>query len=186
MKLSKIIFGLSFIFILVVPKTRNYAFSLVQSMVIHSGFADPSDKKEHEKFDYNFTMLDLTGKQVAASEFKGKVIFLNIWATWCGPCRAEMPSIQELYNNVDHDKIVFIMLSADDPYQLGKVKSYIKNHEFTFPVFVAGSSLPQQLRVRSIPSTFVVDKNGIIVKKEIGMRNYATKKIKTFLENLIN
>src|SRR5690606_35279591 len=73
--------------------------------------ADVAPSKKDKKFNYNFTLLDLTQAKIDVSEFKGKTIFLNLWATWCGPCRAEMPSIQDLYEKTDKDKVAFIMLS---------------------------------------------------------------------------
>src|SRR5690606_12751282 len=64
-------------------------------------------------FNYAFTIKDLEGNIKSFDDYKNKVIFLNLWATWCGPCRAEMPSIQKLYNKTQSDDVVFIMLSID-------------------------------------------------------------------------
>src|SRR5690242_7336670 len=72
--------------------------------IMKTGFMDatPGDSTEaSEAFDYNFTIKTLTGEAIDFNQFKGKVVFINLWATWCGPCRVEMPSIQELYNEVD-------------------------------------------------------------------------------------
>src|SRR4051812_49264251 len=71
---------------------------------------EPETARTEEPFDYNFTVKDLNGKVVNMSDLKGKVIFLNLWATWCGPCVAEMPSIQSLYEKADKDKIAFVIL----------------------------------------------------------------------------
>src|SRR5688572_10374333 len=78
------------------------------------------DSEDAEKFDYNFTLKTLTGEAVDFNQFKGKVVFINLWATWCGPCRVEMPSIQELYNEIDKEKIQFVMLSLDRDADLPK------------------------------------------------------------------
>src|SRR6187401_1440514 len=98
--------------------------ALMETGVMDASADEPAVAK---KFNYNFTIKDLDGNVIDVKEFKGRTIFLNLWATWCGPCRMEMPSIQNLYNQVDNEKIMFIMLSIDQQRDLGKVKSYIKD-----------------------------------------------------------
>jgi thiol-disulfide isomerase/thioredoxin len=138
-----------------------------------------------KKFNYNFTIKDLNGNVLDVKDLKGRTIFLNLWATWCGPCRMEMPSIQNLYNQVDKEKIMFIMLSIDRASDIEKIRSYIKDKEYTFPVYTPASLLPNQLQVGMIPSTFVVDSAGRIVASEKGAANYDTPEFKAFLEKLI-
>lgn len=160
---------------------------LTQSALMKTGAMDfdPAQTEEAEPaFDYSFTIKDLKGNLVDVNEFKGKVIFINLWATWCGPCRVEMPSIQRLYDAMDHDKIVFIMLSLDAEEQHKKIIRYIEDEQHTFPVYTPHKSLPRQLRVPSIPTTFIVDKEGVIKSKEVGAANYDTDEMKEFLNNL--
>lgn len=137
-----------------------------------------------EAFNYSFTVKDMKGNVVNFEELKGKVIFLNLWATWCGPCRVEMPSIQSLYNSIDKDKVVFVMLSLDSPQNFNKVERYIEDKDFSFPVYVVDKGLTNQLQVPSIPTTFVIGKDGKIKKKEVGTANYDTPKFKQFLNTL--
>jgi thiol-disulfide isomerase/thioredoxin len=161
--------------------------SMAQSAMLHSGFADADiDDKKDEAFNYNFAIKDLKGNTFSFDQYKGKVVFLNMWATWCGPCKAEMPSIQQLRDQISNEKIAFVMLSLDKEKHVEKVKSYIKDKEFTFPVFMASGYLTDQLQVPSIPTTFIISKEGKIVMKEIGMKNYNTAKIKKFLDGLAN
>jgi thiol-disulfide isomerase/thioredoxin len=140
----------------------------------------------NETFDYDFTVKNLDGKPVDFNQFKGKVVFLNLWATWCGPCRAEMASIHSLYNAVkDNDKIVFVMLSLDRADQQGKVVSYINDKAFTFPVYMVSGNVNAQLeQVSSIPTTFVLSPDGKIASKRVGTANYDTDKFKQFLKEL--
>lgn len=136
-------------------------------------------------FDYDFTLRDLNDKSVEMSELKGKVIFLNMWATWCGPCRVEMPSIQELYDSVGKSNdIAFVMLSIDQPETQNRIGKYISDKNFTFPVYQPASPLPTQLQVPTIPTTFIVDKAGKIRMKKVGTANYATDEFVTFLRDL--
>jgi thiol-disulfide isomerase/thioredoxin len=185
MGLPKILLYLVVIVILVVPATRERVSAVMQSAILHSGVVNAStDAVAKEAFNFDFTIRDLTGKEIAFKDFRGKVIFINLWATWCGPCRQEMPSIQELYNGIDKKNIVFVMLSLDEQNRLEKVKSYVSQMSFSFPVFMTEGQLPNQLNVGTIPTTFVIDKDGYILTKETGMRNYNTAKFKRYLENL--
>jgi thiol-disulfide isomerase/thioredoxin len=135
-------------------------------------------------FNYNFKIKDLKGNVVDFKEFKGKTIFLNVWATWCGPCRIEMPSIQKLYDKVDKEKIAFVMLAVDDRDSFDKVVKFVQEKDYTFPVYVPHEFLPDQLMVRSIPTTFVVNAEGKIATQESGAANYDTEEFKKFLDGL--
>jgi thiol-disulfide isomerase/thioredoxin len=147
---------------------------------------DPEENVTLQNFKYDFSIRDLNDKVVDVNSFKGKVIFLNMWATWCGPCRVEMPSIQQLYDSVDHEKIAFIMLSLDVAENQTKVAGYVKSKSFTFPVYQPASALPNQLQVPTIPTTFVIGKDGKVRMKKAGTANYATEGFVKFLEQLSN
>ncbi|HEV8513880.1 MAG TPA: TlpA disulfide reductase family protein, partial [Cyclobacteriaceae bacterium] len=159
--------------------------SFAQAAVVKSGLVNASTTPNSKTaFDYNFTIKDLEGKKMEFKNFQGKVIFLNLWATWCGPCRSEMPSIQKLYEGIDKDKVTFVMLSLDKDTHLEKVKTFVNSRSFTFPIYMPSGYLADQLQVPSIPTTFVITKDGIIDLKEVGMKNYNTNKFKKYLEGL--
>jgi thiol-disulfide isomerase/thioredoxin len=134
------------------------------------------------KFSYDFTLQDLDGRIVDASQLREKTLFVNVWATWCGPCRIEMPAIDALYKDVDTSRVAFLMISVDDEGDLGKVKSFVSDKGFSFPVYRAAGILPELLHVRSIPTTFVVRPDGMIIVRESGLTNYNTKAVKALLE----
>ena len=144
----------------------------------------PDSRQEEETFDFGFSLKDLAGNRINAEQLKGKVIFLNLWATWCGPCRAEMPSIQKLYTKINNDKIVFVMLSIDKDQALPKVQAYIGKNSYTFPIYMPSGYLTEQLNVPSIPTTFIISKEGMIVYKQVGSKNYNTNKFQKFLTDL--
>lgn len=154
--------------------------------LLESGFMDaaPDETLSKKTFDYDFVLLDANRQPVDVAKFKGKTIFLNLWATWCGPCRAEMPSIHALYKKVDRAKIEFIMLSLDQNDRFNKVSSYISRQAFSFPVFYPQEGLPDLLQVRSIPTTFVISPKGEVVYSSAGTANYDTDKFKKFLEDV--
>ena len=143
---------------------------------------DPASTQQSEKFDYNFTVKDLDGNTIDFKQFKNKTVFLNLWATWCGPCVAEMPSIESLYGKVDKEKVAFVILDWFEDSK--KVSKFIKAKNFTFPVYLVNNDVPNQINVPSIPTTFVIGPNGEIATKHTGTTNYDTEKFKAFLEEL--
>jgi thiol-disulfide isomerase/thioredoxin len=160
---------------------------VTQTALLKAGVMDiePENGVEKEQsFSYDFAVKDMEGKKVDMNDLKGKVIFLNLWATWCGPCRVEMPSIQNLYNSVDKDKVAFVMLSLDQEDQHPKIVKFIDDKDFTFPVYQPASPLPKLLRVTTIPTTFIISPDGKVKSKKTGMANYDTEEMRVFLKDL--
>ncbi len=145
---------------------------------------NPTESDLVEHFNYNFRLKDLDGNLVDFTSYKGKVVVINFWATWCAPCRVEMPSIQSLYSKVASENIAFVILSMDRDSDLGKVKKYVEKNDFTFPVFMPHGYLADQLQVDAIPTTLVINKSGQIVNRKTGTTNFDTSKFKKYLEGL--
>ena len=101
----------------------------------------------------SFAMIDAQGNTVQLESFKGRKVFVNLWATWCPPCRAEMPSIEELYSKTDKEKAVFIMLSLDDNFD--KAKNYAVKQNMQAPIYYPAQNLPELLNTESIPATYI-------------------------------
>src|SRR5688572_1961183 len=132
----------------------------------------------------DFLLQDLNSKTMKFSSLKNKVIFLNIWATWCPPCIAEMPGIQRLYDKVKGNRnIAFVMLSVDQE-GMAKVKKFVEKKNYTFPVYLPASNIPAAFQTQSIPTTFIIGKNGKIATQHNGMANYDTGEVKEYLESL--
>lgn len=160
----------------------NNVISFGQSAVLKSGILNASaEAEEGDDFDFNFTAFAPNGDPLTMDSLKGKVIFLNLWATWCGPCRSEMPTIQSLYESIDKNNISFVILSIDRVDQLRKVNQYIEKNGYTFPVYILQGNPTDQIHVPTIPTTFVISKKGKIIFQESGMRNYDTNKFRKFL-----
>ena len=138
------------------------------------------EKEEKVKATFEMQMENSKGEPVSMEEFRGKVIFFNVWATWCPPCVAEMPGINKLYNEVDKEKVAFIMLSVDEDFQ--KAIDFRERKGFDFEVYQLNGHLPAQYQTPSIPSTFVIDANGKLVMTHLGLGNYDTNKFKEFLK----
>lgn len=128
----------------------------------------------------DFSVKDENGKLINLRKLKGKKVFVNLWATWCGPCRREMPSINNLYKKVN-GKAEFIMLSLDDDFN--KARSYKSNQAFALPMYYPGGNLPSLFQVEGIPATFVFNEKGELMKRFEGSMNYDTDE---FLKLLIN
>lgn len=129
-------------------------------------------------------LRSLDGDPVELSDLQGKVVFLNQWATWCPPCRAEMPAIQKLYESVDRSKIAFVMLSLDDSSQ--KARDFVQKESFTFPVYLPAAPLPPAFASEAIPMTLILDTQGQIVQRIEGIANYDTDDFRHYLVNLSN
>jgi len=97
-----------------------------------------------------------------------------------------MPTIQKLFDGIKKDSIVFVMLSVDKDQDKQKIIDYIGNKSYTFPVYQPSGYLPEQLRVPSIPTTWVISKDGKIMANEVGTTNFNTSKFKKFISELAN
>jgi len=157
----------------------------VQSLLLATGIKKPKITlvdKSNTQFDFQGAFLDLEGNRVMLEEYRGKTIFINLWATWCPPCRAEMPHIESLYKKVNgQENLEFLMIALDK--ELEKSKDFIDKKGFTFPVVHASFGLNDALQSQSIPTTLVVDPNGEIVFYQEGMSNFDTQEFREFLIN---
>ena len=146
-----------------------------RALLENSGMSEPAA--------YDWSALDLDDRPVSFSKFKGKTVFLNIWATWCGPCVAEMPSIARLANDprLVKKSIEFVCVSTDDSSQ--RVRQFIKGKDWRM-TFLRAESLPQVFMTEGIPSTFIIAPDGRIAATEIGSADWDDPHVKTFLEKL--
>ena len=133
-------------------------------------------------YPHNLPLTTLDGKPVNLSEMKGKVVFVNLWASWCPPCRAEMPGIEALYKKVDHSKVAFVMLSLDD--DAAKARKFVKAKGYTFPVYLRTGDLPAPFDSNTIPSTVILGPDGQVAARHDGMAEYDTPAFKAALEQL--
>jgi thiol-disulfide isomerase/thioredoxin len=123
----------------------------------------------------NFSVLDKDGNTVEFSSKKGKPIVLNFWASWCPPCKAEMPDFEEAYKKYG-DEVEFMMVNLTDGYQetLQKAKEHVSSNGYTFPVyFDTESSGAYAYNISSVPATYIIDAEGNIVAHAIGMMTAA-------------
>ncbi len=124
----------------------------------------------------DFTLADMQGNQVTLSQFRGKVVLLNFWATWCPPCREEMPSMEQLHQRYKDQGLVMLAVNVEeDGYQA--VSRFLEGKNYTFPILLdRENNVQNAYKVFRFPETFVIDKNGIIVEKLIGGRDWMSGK----------
>ena len=116
----------------------------------------------------NFTLTDLQGKSWTLSELRGKVVLVNFWATWCPPCRKEMPDLEALYNRFEGEVLVVLAISDEDA---AKVRPFIAERQVTYPILLdPGRKVNDLFQVEGIPKTFVYDREGKLVAQSIDMR----------------
>ena len=133
-------------------------------------------------YPHSLPMVTLDGQAVNLSDLKGKVVFVNLWASWCPPCRAEMPGIEALYKKVDKSKIAFVMLSLGD--NAAKARKFVQAQGYTFPVYLRTADLPAPFDSNSIPSTVILGPDGQVAARHDGMAEYDTPEFKAALDNL--
>ncbi len=133
----------------------------------------------------NFRLEDLKGRKIELKNFRGKVIFLNFWATWCGPCKEELPSVETLYQQFKEKNFVFLTISVD--YEGRKpVKEFIEKHRYTFPVLLDHKYETLDLyKVKGIPTTFIIDKKGRMIGRAVGPRNWKNPEVVSLFNLLI-
>ncbi len=170
--------------ILYVTGLHTPVLGALQGLVLKTGIMQPGmDEEGYGNAAYNFVLVDATGKEVSFEEFKGKTVFLNFWATWCPPCVAEMPDINDLYSEIKEDNnVAFVMISFDKDFE--KAKTYVTKKEFDLPIYQLRTNLPKVFESSSIPTTYVISPEGKIVASKKGMAKYNTKKFKEFLSDL--
>lgn len=160
--------------------------SLFISGCLATGLFNPTvDQKISETtFDLSTVKFsDANGRKVSLANFKGKIVFVNFWATWCPPCLAEMKSIHQLHQQFKNDnELVFLMVNADNDFR--KAQSYMSRKKYDLPVYGFASDLPAVIFKGSLPTTVVFDKQGRLSFRTEGAANYSSQRFVDFIKKL--
>ena len=144
------------------------------------GFQLPKD----ELASIDFTINDLKGKPYTLSALKGKIVLLNLWATWCAPCRAEMPSMQEIYTEFAPKGLE--ILAVDMQEEKSKVERFVESNKYTFPVLMDPENKVAQIySTGSIPTTYLINKKGFIIGRLQGSIQWNTPDMKKLMHKLL-
>ena len=168
-------------------QSTTYVAARVNQPVADSVFAfrPPADAQEVTHFPgeqaidlsgqkaSDFTLSDLAGKPVKLSSLRGKVVLLDFWATWCGPCRIEMPRVQKFHDEFQGKGLV--VLGVNDGEDAGRIETFLKRNGYSFRILLdRDQSVAARYQVTGIPSLFVIDRNGVISSHFIGLRDEET------------
>lgn len=141
---------------------------------------NPNTAKADKDLAKDFTLNDLNGVPVSLSNFRGKLVLLNFFATWCGPCTDEMPYIQTISEEYK-DSLVVVAVNLNE--DATKVKQFMQDQNFTFPVLLdSNGSIGNLYRVTNIPASYFINENGKIIYKHIGGMDY--EDIQGYLQNM--
>lgn len=155
----------------------------LQTVLLSTGLIKPKieiPNLTEQQFDYRGKFLTFDGKEINLESYRGKTVFINLWASWCGPCRAEMPHISELYKSVQNEPdLEFLMIGIDN--DIKKSQNFLEGKSWSFPTAHASFGLNQSLQSESIPTTLVINPSGKIVFYQEGMSNFNTDEFREFL-----
>lgn len=176
---SNILFGI-FILLLIFPQTRMPIQVFLQRLI---AFSPATVKVENRDTltDYSWQLRKLNGANVNLKSSENRVVVINLWATWCPPCVAEMPSFQQLYNDYG-DKVDFYFVSGE---KRSVINSFIEKHTYKLPVFQPMGEAPTLLNSQALPTTYIINKNGEIVVNKTGVANWNSSKTRALLDKLL-
>jgi thiol-disulfide isomerase/thioredoxin len=169
--------------LLIIPATRKDT----SAFFIRMTSFPPSTLDTDEQFRINsqtnnWVLYDLQGNKTFFEALNDKPVFVNIWATWCPPCIAELPSIQELYEDYG-DKVSFILITNED---IDKVKKFAADHQYNELPFYLSSTIPPNFSTNSIPATFIISRDGRVVVRKKGAARWNSGTSRDLLDKLIN
>lgn len=162
--------------------------SFVLRQLMITGLFNPSiedngvDEDNQTRVGFDFS--DEDGNIINTSSLRGKVVFINFWASWCPPCRAEFPSIEILYTKFkDNPDVFFLTINEDNDIDIAK--KYLAKEKYSIPLFKANGNVPEEIYSGALPTTVVLDKNGKIRYHNTGFANYASDKFVKQISELI-
>jgi len=133
----------------------------------------------------DFTLKDIDGRDVSLSSLRGRVVLINFWATWCPPCRSEMPSLNSLYKEYRGKGLVVLAISTDR--RMSDVKDYVSKNTFEFQILLdPDMRVSRSYKVFSIPTTFLIERNGVIIKRFLGEEDWGSPRIRNEIKKALS
>ncbi|MBX6313913.1 MAG: TlpA family protein disulfide reductase, partial [Isosphaeraceae bacterium] len=155
------------------------SFLLLRSQLQRRPTGEPGRRRTA---DYNWKLVDLDGRPVEFSRYAGKPVFLNIWATWCGPCRREMPSIARLAVNPKLKDVAFLCVAIDEDKE--EVRQYVRDRDLPMTFLLPAGPIPRVFLTDGIPATFLIAPDGRIVREEVGAAEWDDPEVIALLARL--
>ena len=140
--------------------------------------------QERKRADLSVELKTLQGKKVSLEDFRNRVVFINVWATWCGPCKEEMPAIAALYGTLHNEGIDILAVTNESPK---KVLGFLKQQQFPFTILVdPKEKFLERFRVDRFPTTLVIDKSGRVALHHAGVADWNSPPIVEALHSLMS
>ena len=136
------------------------------------------------EISYDFTLQDLEGKPISLSDYKGKVVFIDFWATWCPPCRASIPAVENLYKQYK-DNEDFVILGINLQEDKETITKFMKKQKMNYPILLSDKKVISNYKISSIPRFFLIDRNGEIYNKYVGFAPGVDELWKQDIEKLL-
>lgn len=172
------------ILLFLIPGPRKTIITTLNRAVLHIKAPRVISEEKQEKLsdlDYNWVLAWGQNEPYYFSNLRDKVIIVNFWATWCGPCVAEMPELQSLYKKYG-DRVAFVLVTNETQEE---VEAFMEKNQYLMPVFYLATAPPQVLSFRSYPTTFIISKDGRVVSKKTGVANWDSKATHKILDELL-
>ena len=167
--------------------SNQFSHSHQGAMVSHEGSANESAPVPAGDIASDFKLEDaFTGETISLSKLKGKVVFLNVWATWCGPCREEMPSMETLYDELKGNKDFVMLAVSQDTKGKSAVVPYVEKNGYHFQILLdPENKVGESYNVSGVPETFIIDRKGRIVAHHMGAFDWSRPDVKEALQQLL-
>lgn len=169
---------------LVSPNAKSFLLRQLMVTGIFNASIDKEDADNTNPITTDFDFSDENGIIQNTASLRGKVVFINFWASWCPPCRAEFPSVETLYSKLKDNPDVFFLIINEDS-NLSLAKAYLAKEKFSIPLLKSKGIVPTEIYSGALPTTIVLDRNGKIRYNETGFANYASDKFVKQMEGLI-
>lgn len=148
-----------------------------------SGMLRPPPVPSGSVFELDWTLRSLDGEAVSLADLEDRVVFVNLWATWCPPCVVEMPRIRDLMAEVPSTDVAWLLVT-EEPAEV--VRPFVEEQEWELPIVLSEGEIPELLRSRSLPTTLIVDRAGRIAFRHIGAADWADTASVRFLTGLLD
>jgi len=181
---TSILIGLALIVLLISPDAKSWVLRQIMNTGLFNAKIETNNPGTDRLSTVAFDFVDSEGNIQNTVSLKGKVVFINFWASWCPPCRAEFPSIEKLYSKFkDHPDIFFLMINEDD--DMATAYSYLQKEKYTAPLYQTKGKVPSEIYTGVLPTTVVLGKDGSVRYHHTGFANYGSEKFMKQINELM-
>ena len=172
-------------------------FIIVLSVILSVGFFLQHTSAENKRYDLNFgvqeysgpteaidfTLKDIDNKKVSLRNYRGKIVMLNFWATWCTPCRIEMPSMEKLHRQFKDRGLVVLAVASGENAE--SVSTFVKEHKITFSALLdSDQEVTDDYKVWALPTTYFINAEGKIIGKVNGSRDWSAEEATQYISSI--